>query len=349
MLLDVTLTAHLLMLDTFSDPRKIRWGILSTARIGRNAVIPAIKASRNGEVIAVASRDPAKARAFAVDLNIPRTFDSYEALIADPEIDAIYNPLPNDGHAPWTIKALEAGKHVLVEKPFALTVVDAKSMIAAAQHADRQVAEAFMYRFHPQHDPVHTLIRQGKLGKPSIIRAAFTYSLTSENNVRLKPELGGGGLWDVGCYCVNSARWLAGEEPDWVSGSATIGSVSQVDESFVGLLHFPSGLLAHFECGMRGYSQNEYAITGSTGRAYVQNAYRPDEQPGRIAYAHDGQNEIIEVPPINQYTLMVEDFADAIIDQRPPRFTSADALQNTRVLVALLESAQSGQPTRLTD
>jgi len=338
------------MLET-STPRKIRWGVISTANIGRNAIIPAIKASRNGEVIAVASRDSAKAHAFAADLNIPRAYGSYEALLADPDIDAIYNPLPNDGHTPWTIAALKAGKHVLVEKPFALTVADAEAMIAAALTADRWLAEAFMYRFHPQHVPVHDLLKQGSLGKLSIIRTAFTYSmpLTNTTNVRLQPELGGGGLWDVGCYCVTSARWLAGEEPDWVSGSAMIGATSQVDEAFVGLLHFPSGLLAHFECGMRGYGQDEYVITGSTWRVRIHSAYRPDNRPGQIDYSHDDQTETITVPPTDQYVHMVEDFADAIRDHRPPRHTTADALQNTRVLVALLESARIGQTMRLAD
>ena len=332
-----------------ASDRGIRWGILSTARIGRNAVIPAIKASRNGHVAAVASRDIAKGKAFAADLAIPRVFESYEALLADPEIDAIYNPLPNDGHMPWTIAALKAGKHVLVEKPFALTVADAEAMIHAAQTADRWLMEAFMYRFHPQHVPVQSILQNGALGKLSIIRSAFTYSMSAADttNVRLQPDLGGGGLWDVGCYCVNSIRWLSGQEPDWVSGSGTLGTISGVDESFVGLLHFASGLLAHFECGMRAYNQNDYVITGSSGQLHTLRAFRPDANPGLIEYARDDKTETITVPAVDQYVLMVEEFADAILNKRSPRFPPSEALQNTRVLVALLESARIGQTMRL--
>lgn len=326
-----------------TDSQKIRWGIISTAKIGRKQVIPAIRASQNGQLVAIASRDLNKARALADSIGAERAYDSYEALLADPNVDAVYNPLPNHGHAPWTVAAMRAGKHVLVEKPMALNAAEAQAMVDEAHTAGVWLMEAFMYRYHPQHAVAREIIARGALGPLTTIDSSFSYSMayTDATNVRLAPEMGGGGLWDVGCYCVHCIRWLSGQEPDAVSGFATNGA-SGVDEVFVGALHFASGLLAHFDSGLRSFGRQQYTVTGVQGRLQVADAFRPDERPGvvQVVYKDRDNPETISVPATNQYTLMVEDFADAILSKRPPRFDPEDGVQNMRVLDALAQSAR---------
>ncbi len=324
----------------------IRWGIISTAKIGRDQVIPAIQQSNNGRVVAVSSRDDAKAHEFAAELGIERSYGSYGDLIADPEIDAIYNPLPNDGHALWSIAALKAGKHVLCEKPFAMNAAETVEMIAVAKEAGKHLMEAFMWRYHPQHARAKALVDAGEIGVPMTIHAQFTFALPWDNttNVRLTPEMGGGGLLDVGGYCVTSTRYHARQEPDRVSGFMTLGKNSGVDENFVGILHFPNGMLAHFDCGMRGTPRNSYTIVGDKGTVTVRAAFRPDENPGLIDLARAGQPvETISVPPANQYILMVEDFADAVLNNRPTLYSAEDGLQNMKLLDALKQSAIEGR------
>jgi len=331
--------------------KTIRWGVISTANIARGEVIPAIKAARDNVVLAVASRDAGKARAFATELGIERAYGPYEKLLADPDIDAIYNPLPNDGHAPWSIAAARAKKPTLVEKPIALNAPQAQQMIDAFRAEDVLLAEAFMYRYHPQHATVKKLIDQGVTGKPNIINVCFTYSMAESetDNVRLKPELGGGGLMDVGCYCVNLCRMIAGKEPESVTAHAVYGKKSGVDELFVGTLAFPDGLLAHFDCGMRSRWHNEYTIGGPDGNITVDYAFRqPDsgEAIVRIRRA-DAEPETIHVPPTNQYTLMIEDFANAVRDGRKVTYDPLDSLRNMTVLDALDRAAREGIAVRL--
>lgn len=331
----------------------IRWGVISTAKIGREQVIPAIQASSNGHVVAIASRDADKGKAVAESLDIEKHYGAYEALLVDPDIDAIYNPLPNDGHAPWTIKALQAGKHVLCEKPFAMNTQEVHAVLAASRTAGKHVMEAFMWRYHPQHDRARALLDSGAVGVPNTIVVEFSYAMAWDvtTNVRLNPALGGGGLMDIGCYCINCARYISGQEPLRVSGFQTVGQQSGVDENFVGIMQFPSGLLAHFDCGIRGSWRNRYTVIGDKGRLTVQMAFRPDDQPGVIDVVHgSGKNESVEqiiVPAVNQYKLMVEDFAGAILAGRSPRFSPEDGLANMRVLDALAQSAQEGRSINL--
>src|SRR5450432_3117874 len=302
---------------------RIRWGVISTANIGRGAVIPAIKASRNGEVLAVASRDESRARAFAKELGIERSYGSYEALLADPDIDAIYNPLPNDGHAPWSIASAKAGKPTLCEKPIARTAAEAKTVVDTFRQANVLLAEAFMYRYHPQHATVKKLVEQGTIGTPNLITAAFTYSLSQEDttNVRLNSEIGGGAILDVGCYCVNACRMLAGMEPQSVSAFAVYGERSRVDETVVGILQFPGGLLAHFDCGMRSsggmdsHDRNEYTILGPKGSITADLAFRPEDDGETTVTVRLGNTKLqkIVIPACNEYVLMVEDFAEAVL------------------------------------
>jgi D-xylose 1-dehydrogenase (NADP+, D-xylono-1,5-lactone-forming) len=330
---------------------KIRWGVIGTAKIAKNAVIPAIKASRNGQVVAVASRDAKRARSYADGLGIERAYGSYEELLADPEIDAIYNPLPNDGHAPWSIAAASAGKPTLCEKPLALDAKQAQQIVDAFHAEGVLLAEAFMYRYHPQHQQIHKMVADGAIGPLKLIDTCFTYSMamSETENVRLKPELGGGGLMDVGCYCVNACRWYAGEEPDVVTGQREIGAKSGVDEFFVGTMHFPGGVVAHFDCGMRGRMRNSYTLVGPNGAITADYAFRPaDGGTTTITVQPEKRDaQTIVVPAANQYLLMVEDFADAVRQGRKTTYDPADSVKNMRVLDALMQAARDCTAVRV--
>ncbi|MFN8373410.1 MAG: Gfo/Idh/MocA family oxidoreductase [Anaerolineae bacterium] len=330
--------------------RKLRWGIISTARIGEGQVIPAIQQSNNGEVVAVASRDLAKGKEFAQRLGIPRVFGSYEEMLADPEIDAVYNPLPNALHGEWSIRAGEAGKHVLCEKPLANNADEAQKMADFFAAKGLLLAEAFMYRFHPQTQKVKEMVDGGAVGKIHAMQSVFNFSIGSEDDVRLSKELEGGSLMDVGCYCLNITRYLIGEEPSDVRAFADFGKRSGVDERLAGLMQFPSGALAHFDCSIRTHFTQTYEIRGSEGRIFVERAFVPfrpspdseiiirywSSKPG----VEKHQYEEIPVPQVNQYTLMAEDFADAVLKQRPPRFPIEDAVANMRAIDRLLAAAR---------
>ncbi len=332
---------------------KIRWGVIGTAEIARNALIPAVQSSRNGVVLGVASRDKGRARAYADTLGIERAYGSYEEMLADPDIDAVYNPLPNDSHAPWSIAAAKAKKPTLCEKPIALNAAQAQQMVDAFRTENVLLAEAFMYRYHPQHQIVKDLLAAGTIGPINLINTAFTYSmpLSDTTNVRLKPELGGGGLLDVGCYCVNLCRFIVGEEPDTVTGQVIIGKMTGADEAFVGTLHFPSGVLAHFDCGMRGTWRQQYTLIGPAGSITVPSAFRPIEDKETIIQVRKETGEfwqtidmpeIVSAPAVNQYRLMVEDFGDAVREGRTITYDPADSVKNMRVLDALIRAAREG-------
>ncbi|MBT8395595.1 MAG: Gfo/Idh/MocA family oxidoreductase, partial [Gemmatimonadetes bacterium] len=223
--------------------RKLSWGVISTAKIGQRAVNPAIQASSNGELLAVASRDAGKARAFAEEAGIPTSYGSYQALLDDPSIDAVYNPLPNSLHREWTIRAVEQGKHILCEKPLALDAAECREMEAAAAANGVKLMEAFMYRFHPRTERVLEMVREGEVGDIRQIRSSFTFPLDRPDDIRWDRELGGGALMDVGCYCINVSRTLAGREPVEVRAMANFRD-GGVDQQMAGSLRFEDGLLA---------------------------------------------------------------------------------------------------------
>lgn len=330
--------------------QKVRWGILSTARIGAGQVIPAIQQSNNGEVVAVGSRDLARGQAFAAQLGIPKAYGSYEELLADPDIDAIYNPLPNDQHGSWSIRSAEAGKPVLCEKPLAMNADEAQHMIDVFAKYGLLLAEAFMYRFHPQTQRIKQLVEAGGVGKIHFMQATFGFSIGNEDDIRLKREMGGGALMDVGCYCINVIRYMLGEEPDALHAFAEFGARSDVDERLAGLLHFPSGALAQLDCSFRTPLKQSYELRGTQGRILVERAFIPprSEQDGEvlIRYWHNAPGspaetyEEVRIEPVNQYTLMVEDFADALLNKRPPRFPIQDSVGTMRVIDRLLASAR---------
>lgn len=322
----------------------LRFGILSTARIGRRRVVPAMLRARNVAVSAVASRDVALAREFAQALNIPVAHGSYDQLLADPSIDAVYIPLPNSLHREWTVKAAHAGKHVLCEKPLAANAREADEMRAACEANGVLLMEAFMYRFHPQNEKVLALIRGGAVGAVRLVRAVFTFTVAQETNIRLNASLAGGSLMDVGCYCVNVARTLVGAEPAVVSARAQFGAASAVDESMAGVLQFSDGALATFECGFRVPYRAHYEVIGERARIEVPRPFITDNQPTSISLIQpDDSVETFSFPAVDQYTLMVEHFADVVQSGAPPRYAPAEACAQMRVLDALYESARTGK------
>lgn len=326
----------------------IRWGVLGAASIARRRVIPAIQASSNGRVTAVASRDPARAQALADELGLPNVHADYQSLLADPEIDAIYNPLPNSEHLRWTIAALNAGKPVLCEKPFALTADDAQRMVEAARQGGVLLAEAFMYRFHPRVVKLLALIQAMTIGEVRIVRSTFTFGPLATGNIRLDPTLGGGVLMDVGCYCVNLARLVYGREPEGVKALAHNGDTN-VDETFAGILDF-GGAIATFDVSFGGQGGSNYEIIGSAGKLVAPLGFRPEtNQPTELHVYRNWEQETIMIEPADQYRLMAEDFADAIITQRPVRYGPDDGVANMRVLEALRADAQltSRQPSAI--
>ena len=319
---------------------KVRWGILSTANIGRR-VIPAIQASRNGVVAAVASRTLEGAQAFAAEMDIPRALGSYEALLAEGGIDAIYVPLPNSMHAEWSVKCAGAGIPTLCEKPFAKDAFEAQSIVDAFERRGVLLAEAFMYRFHPQHAKVKEIVAAGGIGDLQLINSSFTFPISGEGNIRLSKRLAGGALMDVGCYCINLMRFMTGEEPTRVTASARIGKSTGVDELLAGTLDFPSGVIGHFETGLRAYRQHSYTLKGSAGMITVPTSFVPHKTADTVVrhWQGDDYNEH-QIPAIDHYQLMVEDFADALLEGRPPRFAPADAVSNMVVVDALLAEAR---------
>lgn len=318
------------------DTRSIRWGILSTADIALKQVGPAIQASHNGELAAVASRDADKAKAFAEALGIPRAHDSYEALLVDPEIDAIYNPLPVSHHCAWSIKAAEAGKPVLCEKPFAKNAAEAREMAAAFRERGIPLAEAFMYRFHPMTRRVKAMVTSGELGKIVAIRATFNVKSTPPN-IRLQRGTGGGAMRDVGCYCVNLMRHFTGEEPVDLAATGTFGGEDGVDETVAGSLGFPSGAVGSFCCSVGAAFDCSYEIFGTEARVIVDKGTVPGPNDAVVIKLWKAwQVEEIAIPAANHYQLMVEDFADALLNERPVKFAPGDAVANMEVIDRIL-------------
>ena len=322
--------------------RKIRWGVLSTANIGRWAVNPAIQASANGELRAVASRDPDQARAFAKDGGIPVAYGSYEELLADDAIEALYIPLPNSLHREWTIRAAEAGKHVLCEKPLALSEAECLEMQAAATSAGTLLMEAFMYRFHPRTERLLEIVASGELGELRMISSAFTFRLKNPDNIRLDPKLGGGSLMDVGCYCVNASRTVAGAEPIEAQAIA-VQSASGVDEMMAGTLRFENDLLASFQCGLNTKRREILEIGATDACLRVADAFLPGEDDVSIEELRDGADAVSHaITGIDEYRLMVEHFADCIINGAEPRYPATEAALNMRTIEALYASARQG-------
>ena len=323
--------------------KTVRWGLLSTANINRR-LIPAIRAADRGELVAVASRRQATADAYAAEWDIPLAFGSYEALLASGEVDALYIGLPNHLHAEWTVRALEHGLHVLCEKPFATNLQEVDRMLDAARDNGRVLAEAFMYRHHPQTKIAGEWVRSGKLGQISVMRGVFNFSMANRANIRLVPEWGGGSLWDVGVYPLSMAQYLMGGPPVWVFGDQWIGP-SGVDESFTGTLHYNGGEMAQISSAFRTPWYTHFDVMGTGGRLVMTRPFTGlDSDLRRLTFVdeHDVAHEL-PVLEVELYAGEVEDMHDAILTGRPPYIGLNETRDHVRTVLALYESARRGE------
>lgn len=322
----------------------LRWGLLSTARIN-HALLGPLHTSKRNRLVAVASREQARAERYAREHKIPRVYGTYEALLNDPEIDVIYNPLPNQLHAEWTIKAVEAGKHVLCEKPLALSAQEVDRISAAAQKTGRVVAEAFMYRTHAQTLKVREIVQGGKLGRIQLVRGSFTFLLDKPDDYRLDPAMGGGSLWDVGCYPLSYTRTVLASEPVEVFGCQVTGP-SGIDETFAAQLRFPGGVFAQLDCSFAIPYHVFMEIVGDQGTLVVPVPFNPGAN-GAVYLARKDKNERISIKGTAPYVSEVEDLADAILLGKPPCISLADSRANVVAITSLLESARTGRPVKL--
>jgi D-xylose 1-dehydrogenase (NADP+, D-xylono-1,5-lactone-forming) len=314
-----------------SEP--VRWGLLSTARINE-AILEGARQSERTEVVAVASRDQARADAYARERGIERAHGSYEALLEDADVDVVYNSLPNSLHVEWTIRALDAGKHVLCEKPMDRRVAAVERAFDTAESAGRLVMEAFMYRHHPQSIKAEELVRGGAIGELRQLRSRFSWTLEDAADVRLFPELDGGALMDLGCYCISMQRLLAGE-PQLVFGRQRTGETG-VDLGFTGLLEFAGDVFGEFQCGFDLPEANELEAVGSEGTLVVRDPVRCRDPHVEV----DGVR--IEVDDVDRYFLQVENFSAAVRGEAEPLLGRADALGQVRAIEALYRSAATG-------
>lgn len=323
--------------------RKVRWGVLSTSRFAQQKIVPAMKFCRHAEVVAIASRDRGRAEEVAVRLGIPVVHNSYEALLADPEIDVVYNPLPNHLHVPLSIAALEAGKHVLCEKPIGLDLPDATRLFEASRcHPRLKVMEAFMYRFHPQWQQARQLVRAGRIGRPVTIHAFFSYFNDDPENVRNREGIGGGGLLDIGCYAVSLSRFIFDAEPERVVGIIENDPLFRVDRLASAMLDF-GDRTATFTCGTRLSPYQRVNIIGEEGRIEIEVPFnQPPESPALLTVESAGEREEIRLEPCNQYTIQGDLFSLAVINDTPVPTPLEDALANMRVIDAIFASARTG-------
>ncbi len=315
----------------------MKWGIVSTADINRK-VIPGAHASEKVDLVAVASRDQARAEAYAAEWEIPRAYGSYEALLDDPEIEAVYISLPNTMHAEWSIKAMEAGKHVLCEKPFTRHPEEVDAAFDVAEKTGRLLSEAFMYRHNPQTKRLAELVAGGAIGELRLVRSAFSYSLYDADNIRLRPDVEGGALMDVGCYCVSGSRLLGGE-PVAVKGEAWYGP-SGTDWVFGGVLHFPNDVVATFDCGTAMPNRDELEAIGSEGSIFLDDPWHCVHPV--IELRRGDTVERIELEHEDSYRLELENMSDAIRGEAELLLGREDALGQARTLAALHDDAFRG-------
>ena len=323
--------------------QKVRWGVLSTAKIAKEWLIPAMQESEYAEVVAVASRDLSRAQAYAKETGIPKAYGSYEELLQSDEVDAIYNPMPNHMHVSWSIEAVKAGKHLLCEKPLGLDAADAQKLVdVAAQSPKLVVMEAFMYRFHPQWLKIRELIESGAIGKVRQVQTSFTYFNRDATNVRNKPGIGGGGLLDIGCYCISAARFAFGTEPQQVVGTLKIDEDFQVDHHANGILDFGDGV-ATFNCSTQSNSSQMVNIIGEEGRIFVDTPfYKREDKPCELVVYKEHDKEIIPIGHFNHYVSEIDAFSQAVQAGESAPTPLADAMANMRVIDGIFSSHETG-------
>lgn len=329
--------------------RTLKWGVLGCAGIAAKAVIPAIQSSRLGRVAAIASRDAKKASAMATRFGIEKSYGSYEDLLSDPDIDAIYNPLPNHLHVPMTIKALELGKPVLCEKPIALNAAQASELAEAQKAANLPVAEAFMVRHHPQWKKARAMVAEGRLGDVRAIQTIFAYYLDDPKNVRNQADIGGGGLFDVGCYAINTARFLFDAEPLRAVALMENDPVFGTDRLTSGLLAFPEGRQLAFTCSTQLSLTQKVTVLGTRGRLEIPIPFNAPADQQTVLIFDDGRDLVggghqeIVIEPVDQYREQVDAFAEAVLSGTSLETGLDDAIANMKAIDALFRSASSGR------
>jgi D-xylose 1-dehydrogenase (NADP+, D-xylono-1,5-lactone-forming) len=327
---------------------KVRWGILSTAKIAQKSLIPAFERANNAVVTGIASSS-GKAEEAAAQFNIAKAYSSYEAMLQDPDIDAVYIPLPNHLHKKWTIEAAKRGKHILCEKPASLTAEETKEMVDFCSESNVKFMEAFMYQFHPQHERVREIIKSGEIGEVKYMRASFSFFLAQpEGNVRMDSRKGGGSLYDVGCYAIHSIRNILGAEPVEVDVHANIDSDYQVDTSAFGYMKMENGVHAHFDCSFDMVFRAEYEVIGTEGQIKVPRAFRPDNHGGEgLVIVQIGEETREEKIVADIYREEVEHISQVILENGEPSYSGENAIQNMRVIEACYQSIHTGNIIKL--
>jgi len=323
---------------------KIRWGILSTAKIGTVKVIPGMQRGEHCSVVAIASRQLATAQAAAKKLGIPKAYGSYEELLADPDIDAIYNPLPNHLHVPWSLRALDAGKHVLCEKPIGLTADEGQQLVdAARQHPELKVMEAFMYRHHPQWQRAKHIVASGGIGQPRTIQTFFSYFNENADDIRNDAAIGGGGLLDIGCYAVSLSRFVFDGEPRRVIGLVEYDPRFKTDRLASAILDF-GDRTSTFTCSTQLVPYQRVNIYGTAGRVEIEIPFNaPPDRPCRVIHEQPGEATVIDIPTCDQYTVQGDLMSKAILEGKPVPTPIEDSVANMRVIEAIVESSRTGQ------
>ncbi len=329
------------------EVKPLNWGILSTSKFAQSKVIPALQKSRLCRVTAIASRDEAAAHRVAEKLKIPKAYGSYKELLADAEIDVIYNPLPNHLHVPWSMKAAEAGKHVLCEKPLALTAAEAQSLIEVRDRTGVVIQEAFMIRGHPQWLRARELVREGRIGKLRAVQGFFSYSNVDSKNIRNQAEIGGGGIYDIGCYPIVTSRFIFESEPTRAVALIERDPEMKIDRLASALLDYPQGQAA-FTCSTQLVSYQRMQIFGTAGRIEIEIPFNaPPDRPCRI-FLDDGSGfgdasaEEATFDVVDQYTIQGDLFSQAVQSGKPVAFPLEDSVRNMAVIDALFRSAESG-------
>jgi D-xylose 1-dehydrogenase (NADP+, D-xylono-1,5-lactone-forming) len=328
--------------------RKLKWGILSTADIGQTQVIPAILRSENAEIAAIASRSE-KAKSVADIFSIPTYYESYEDMLRDEIIEAVYIPLPNHLHKEWVIRAAKQGKHVLCEKPASLSAKEALEMMEVCKENGVQFMEAFMYQFHPQHQRVQDIIASGEIGEVKLMRASFSFFLEDrKDNIRMNKAMGGGSIYDVGCYCIHVVRTILQSEPIQVEAFAELDPQSGVDVSAIVYMKLNNGINVVFDSSFDMNFRHEYEIVGTKGRIVVPSAFRPDVN-GNIGLilVQSQQGERTEQVSGDQYKNQIEFFSSSIIENTQPSYKLESTLQNMSVIDACYQSIESKHPVKL--
>jgi predicted dehydrogenase len=320
---------------------KVSWGILSTAKIGTEKVIPAMQESQFCEIRAIASRDLGKAQKVAKQLKIPKAYGSYEELLTDDEIEAIYNPLPNHMHVDWSIKSIRAGKHVLCEKPIGINAAEARELLKVTQdYPDLKVMEAFMYRHHPQWQKAKKLVTEGKIGELRTIQSLFSFFNNDPENIRNKPQLGGGSMLDIGCYCISLSRFIFGAEPRRVIGFIEYDPQLKIDRLASGILDF-NGRTATFTCSIQLNAYQRVNIFGTQGRIEIEIPFNaPSNKPCRLWHTKGSDVKEIVFDTCNQYKIQGDLFSQAILNKTNVPTPLQDAVDNMRVIEAIIESAK---------